>query len=84
MDLNNIKKIKDDIIRLNKYITIHEKNIEVTSLQRWRFANSIKSTADKSYFDSNLNIGLCGDWLISGRVESAFLSAKDLFKQINK
>ena len=84
LELEDNLVIQKIISNLNKYITIHENNIEVTSLQRWRFANSIKSNIDKSYFDSNLNIGLCGDWLISGRVESAFLSAKDLFKKINK
>ncbi|MFT5703536.1 MAG: putative NAD/FAD-dependent oxidoreductase, partial [Rickettsiales bacterium] len=37
----------------------------------------------KSLFDANMNLGICGDWLISGRVENAFLSAVDLCKNIN-
>lgn len=53
---------------------------------RWKYANTIE--AEKSeysfYYDDNLKIGACGDWCIQGRVESAFLSADKLSKEILK
>ncbi len=36
----------------------------------------------KNLFDAKLNLAICGDWLISARVESAFLSATDLYNKI--
>lgn len=74
--INNIVK------NLNKFIKITDENIEVTNLQRWRYANIIPVLGQKSFFDAKLNLAICGDWLISARVESAFLSATDLYKKI--
>ena len=36
-----------------------------------------------SCYDQSLNLGVCGDWLIGGKVENAFLSGLDLYKNIN-
>jgi renalase len=53
----------------------------IESVHRWRFA---KSGADgsASLFDSNRRLGVCGDWLIGPRVESAWLSGASLAQQI--
>ncbi len=45
---------------------------------RWRYANIAKQSGKKSLFDPSMNLGLCGDWCIHGRVEAAFLSANHL------
>ena len=38
----------------------------------------------KSYWDKNKRIGVCADWFIGPKVESAWLSANDLAKKIKK
>ena len=50
------------------------------NIHRWKYANADFREGDKSLFDSNLNLGVCGDWLIGGKVENAFLSGLDLYK----
>jgi renalase len=58
------------------------KNVEFKKLHRWRYANTLTATEEDCLFDSELQLGVCGDWLIEGHVESAFLSALALSKKI--
>lgn len=44
----------------------------------WRYANITKQKTETHYIDSKNKIGICGDWFIHGRVESAFISGQDL------
>lgn len=67
---------------LAKIIHFDINDIKYKSLQRWRYANASLRNEEKSLFDPNLNLGICGDWLISGRVENAFLSGLDLFNKL--
>lgn len=53
-----------------------------SDIHKWRYANIGKQNSLSSYFDQQNQIGLCGDWCVQGRVESAFLSALSLFNQI--
>ena len=55
---------------------------EHQAIHRWRYANIGKQTGEKSLFDPQLKIGVCGDWLIQGRIESAYISAMDLVKKL--
>lgn len=71
------------IISLRNIIDFDPKNIEYQNIHRWKYANAPLRKGNKSLFDSNLNLGICGDFLISGRVENAFLSSLDLYKNIN-
>lgn len=47
-------------------------------LKRWQYANCKKQLEQTFLIDSANQIGLCGDWFMSGRVESAFLSGHQL------
>ncbi len=47
-------------------------------VQRWRYANIDKQAARPVQIDASRQLGICGDWLIRGRVESAFTSAERL------
>lgn len=47
-------------------------------LKKWHFANAGKSMHKEVLIDKHHMLAACGDWTISGRVESAFLSAKKL------
>ncbi|MCE2731382.1 MAG: FAD-dependent oxidoreductase [Rickettsiaceae bacterium] len=53
-------------------------------LQKWRYANAEKNNFIEPFIDFNNKISCCGDWLISGRVESAFLSASNLAQELKK
>jgi predicted NAD/FAD-dependent oxidoreductase len=54
--------------------------IENASTQRWRYARvSRKESHAPTYlFDAKSDLGLCGDYFSSSRIESAFLSGHGL------
>ena len=80
----DIEILKAQMIQeLNNILPQTKTKILYENIHRWRYANTEARRGMKSLFDANLNLGLCGDWLISGKVESAFLSALDLYNNIN-
>jgi predicted NAD/FAD-dependent oxidoreductase len=50
----------------------------------WKYAFHSKPLNIKSYWDKNLRLGVCADWFIGPRLESGWLSAKDLSLRIKK
>lgn len=62
---------------------ISQKDAEV-QLHRWRYAATSGSAGQAHFFDQGLNIAVCGDWCLEGRVESAFLSAYSLAKALQE
>ena len=44
------------------------------ALHRWRFANAGRARAPLAALDATRRLAVCGDWLVQGRVEAAFLS----------
>ena len=44
---------------------------------RWRYARS-RATGDGALWDAGARLGVCGDWLLGPRVESAWLSGRRL------
>jgi renalase len=58
----------------NKLIHQDLSNATYCELKRWKYANCKRQLEKHYLLDPANNIGLCGDWFISGRVESAFLS----------
>jgi len=54
------------------------------ALHSWSFANIEKQTGATHLLDAAQNIAVCGDWLIQGRVEAAFLSAFEMVNHIVK
>ncbi|MEO1202660.1 MAG: FAD-dependent oxidoreductase, partial [Pseudomonadota bacterium] len=51
-------------------------------VQRWRYANIDKQDPAATQIDADARLAVCGDWLIRGRVESAFLSAEQLLTEL--
>jgi predicted NAD/FAD-dependent oxidoreductase len=45
---------------------------------RWRYAMVERAEGPPALWDAALDLGLCGDWLVGPRVESAFLSGREL------
>lgn len=70
------------INELRKIITFDNNAIEYIDIHRWRYANATFKARQRSLLDRDLNLGVCGDYFISGRVESAFLSSMDLYSKI--
>jgi len=64
-------KETSDVIEQNVAIAVH------VDLHRWRYANIGKQYGEKSLLDTDNNLAAIGDWCIKGRIESAFLSARD-------
>ena len=52
-------------------------------VQRWRYANIDKQPGRPEQIDETLRLGICGDWLIRGRIESAFTSAERLLAALD-
>ena len=44
------------------------------TLHRWRYANAGRAHAPLAGLDALRRLAICGDWLMQGRVEAAFLS----------
>lgn len=82
--------IDDDILDVTtslkeeaqKLMNFNDDNILHQDIQKWRYANISKNSGDQSLIDNKNKIGVCGDWLIQGRVEAAFLSANDLARKL--
>lgn len=55
---------------------------EYKAIHRWRYANIVKQTGGTHFIDTTEHIGICGDWFIQGRVESAFTSGFDLANKV--
>ncbi len=49
-----------------------------STLHRWRYADTEPPLGRAAVFDRELRLGLCGDWLSSGRVEGAWTSGRAL------
>ncbi len=61
---------------------IDKQQITHQKIHRWRYA-TVHDKSEKLYIiDNKIKLGVCGDWLINGNVESAFLSAKELSDHI--
>lgn len=54
----------------------------VRLLHRWRYASSEGRAPQDAYWDPERRVGVCGDWLLGGRVEGAWLSARALAEKI--
>ncbi len=78
-------KVENDLIkRFFEYSGYKKNNIIFKKTHGWKYSYNSNSTIYKSYWDKNLRIGVCADWLIGPKVESAWLSANDLYKKIQK
>ncbi len=59
-------------------------NFKIFKIHGWKYSKNNICLDKKSYWDQKLRIGLCGDWFIGPKAESAWLSAYSLFEKIKK
>ena len=53
-------------------------------LHRWRYANIVKQSGERSLIDPANRLAACGDWCVRGRVEAAFTSATSLAEKMRR
>lgn len=51
-------------------------------LKKWKYANADKQKNELSFVDHAAKLACCGDWCISGRIESAFMSSSRVAETI--
>ena len=51
-------------------------------LKRWKYANAFKKDEPLELIDYGAQLACCGDWCISGRIESAFMSSLVLAQKL--
>jgi renalase len=88
--LDNLEKPIGDIQEtlLSEFIDLTHINETPDHIQthRWRYAYAKDKSKDDIipfFMDDNMQIAICGDWCIGGRVEAAFTSAMELAKRLN-
>ena len=82
---NKANKFNNAKILINKFFEITKLNqnkILHTQNHGWKYAFNSKPLNIKSYWNSSLKLGVCADWFVGSRLESGWLSAKDLSKKI--
>lgn len=79
----DIEDIKLKMIESLSSIIDYKDHIPVKcKIHRWRYANIGKNTKYKYLLDQNNKLAAIGDWCIQGRIESAFMSAYDLYGKL--
>lgn len=64
-----------------KVLSADFESIIYESLHLWRYALPKSINSQGYYLDKKEKLAICGDWCLSGKVESAFLSAYSLINQ---
>jgi renalase len=82
---NKKKLYCNDLLKTFCQLTGFEyKNITFKSIHGWKFSYNYKKTKYSSYWDKKRRLGICADWLLGPKAESAWCSARDLYKRIKK
>lgn len=82
---DNVEDVEKHLFeKVSQILDMDLSHAEYKSLKTWRYANIARQYGDYAMLDASSNLGICGDYFIQGRVESAFLSGKYLANQFNK
>ena len=89
LHINKYKKNKKYYTQLlinkfKKHTRIQIKKIYFTHIHGWKYSSSSLPLKNYSYWDKKIGLGICADWFGGPRLENGWLSARDLFKKINK
>jgi len=57
-------------------------NAKHKAIHQWLYANTKKQGNATHFIDQSKNIGVCGDWVIQGRIEAAFTSGFKLAQNV--
>ena len=82
-----LKKEQIMDLMINEFISIFNiKNINIVhkDIHGWLYAYKLKKFENDFFWDQEINLGICGDWMCGSTAESAWRSATGLADQINK
>ena len=84
----NLDKNREEIGEIlqqtvSNLFTLDLSDLKYKSVHLWRYALPSESNTQGYFWDQNNHVAVCGDWCLSGKVESAFLSAHSLFSKLN-
>ena len=87
--INTYKKSKKFVSKLIlkefcKVTGYNLKSFNIIKLHGWKYSYNKSKLNYNCYWDKKFKIGVCGDWFIGSKADSAWLSAKNLFSQIQK
>lgn len=51
-------------------------------IKKWKYANAFKKEVPLELIDFNMQLACCGDWCVSGRIESAFISSLQIVNKL--
>ena len=80
--LESIESLLEKEVR--KYLEYSSQDVVYQALHAWRYAYIRQPSEFKSRLDTQAQIGVCGDWCIESRVESAFISGYDLAQTLTQ
>ena len=84
---NKINKLNNAKILINKFFELSNlKRNKIFHIQNhgWKYSSNSKPLNIKSYWNNAIRFGVCADWFVGPRLESGWLSAKDLSLKIKK
>ncbi len=84
---NKINKLDNTKILIDKFFELtHLKRNKIFHIKNhgWKYSSNSSPLNIKSYWNKSIRFGVCADWFVGPRLESGWLSAKDLFLKIKK
>ena len=78
---NNKQVLIDETLKSfsNKLkVNISKEQIHYSDIHGWLYAYNLNTAKPNCYWDSDLRLGICGDWFSGNNAESAFFNAKYL------
>ena len=82
-----LKKEQIMDLMINEFMSIFNiKNINIVhkDIHGWLYAYKLEKFENDFFWDQEINLGICGDWMCGSTAESAWRSATGLADQINK
>jgi predicted NAD/FAD-dependent oxidoreductase len=82
-----LKKEQIMNLMIDEFINIFNiKNINIVhkDIHGWLYAYKLEKFENDFFWDQEINLGICGDWMCGSTAESAWRSATGLADQINK
>ena len=70
--------------KISNLFDIDKKKIIFKNIHGWKYSYNISKTKYKSIWHKKYRLGVCGDWFMGPKAEHAWLSAKDIYKKINR
>jgi len=84
---NKINKLINSKILIDKFFKLTNlKRNKIFHIQNhgWKYSSNSKPLDIKSYWNNSIRLGVCADWFVGPRLESGWLSAKNLSLKIKK